>query len=99
MLEFYPAWMSPLKGSRLNLGRIDPNDAVPSPLLTVRPFGKVTGEIHAGTTVNVLMGLWRRLGVKDEAKALEAIELAKQVEAMDGATRGVSPSAHPWRAD
>ena len=52
---------------------------------TARPFGKVTGEIQAGTTVNVLMGLWQRLGVKDEAKALEACVVP----------RWLSP--HPYR--
>jgi hypothetical protein len=48
-------------------------------------LGRVTGEIHSGTTVNVLVGVWQSLGVKDESEARALIESARRAD-VDAAT-------------
>ncbi len=48
-------------------------------------LGRVTGEIQTGTSVSVTVGIWQRLGVRDEKEARQAIEMHQRVSHLDDA--------------
>src|SRR3989442_9205102 len=48
-------------------------------------LGKVTGEIQASNSVTVLLGVWQRLGARDEEEARRAVQAYRDASALDRA--------------
>jgi hypothetical protein len=45
-------------------------------------IGRLTGQLQSGTSVSVQVGIWQRLGVKDEDDARRRIEASQRYEGM-----------------
>lgn len=60
-------------------------DAVLRAIRELRPslelLGKITGQIQAGTTVNLMNQVWNRLGVRDEPELRRLVAVAQEAQA------------------
>jgi hypothetical protein len=45
-------------------------------------IGRLTGQLQSGTSVSVQVGIWQRLGVRDEEEARRRLEASKRLEGM-----------------